>query len=313
MATIDETPVVAQSVRNYLEFLAKHPDGEEIQYRTPFETLINSLQMPNKHTIAIQEDRHSGIEVDGTPDFFVYEGEETLFKTLVGFIECKKPNHKLENLINSEQIKKYAKTCENIIITNYHHFILLQSGKQTHDITLSADPTGIQDFLNLLRDFYHYDYPYIRTKKTLVNALAAQSFYYSVSLRQFIADKNNENKPFYMKFKNLFEGYQQSINYHYELADFCDTYSQTLVYGLLLARLDTEEKLNEDKLDYLSNIPFEYKLLYEFLAQGYDMRIRALPTLIKIALTNHDEVGAMDIFYQYIVPNLKFAENLNPG
>ncbi|MDR1681469.1 MAG: hypothetical protein LBS12_06790 [Prevotellaceae bacterium] len=160
----------------------------------------------------------------------------------------------------------------------------MQEGKKQHDITLAADTKARLDFVTLLQDFYGYKYPYIKTKKTLVSALAAQSFYYSVALREYIADKTNAAESFYTKFRGLFGEYEKSINYHYELADFCDVYAQSLVYGLLLARLDTNEPLNEQKLNYLENIPDEYRLLYEFLEQGY--LIRHLPTEIKMALTN---------------------------
>jgi hypothetical protein len=117
-----------------------------------------------------------------------------------------------------------------------------------------------------------------------VYALATQSFYYSVALREFMRDKNNETKNFYAKFKALFTEYEKSINYHYDLADFCDIYSQSLVYGLLLARLDTNRLLNEKHLNYLQDIPYDYKLLYEFLSQAFENR--DLPVEIKIALTN---------------------------
>ncbi|MDR3297171.1 MAG: hypothetical protein LBS94_02935, partial [Prevotellaceae bacterium] len=169
---------IEQQVKTYLAYFAAHPNGEEIQYRTSFETLFNGLLLPftNKTSI-VQEDRRSGIDVDGTPDFFVYKNygttaearHATPLQSLVGFIECKKPSYNLEKLIGSEQIKKYSKTCENIIITNYLRFILLQGGKKIHDITLADDtnnannankginPLVIQKFENLLRDFYLYD------------------------------------------------------------------------------------------------------------------------------------------------------------
>ncbi|MDR3297096.1 MAG: hypothetical protein LBS94_02550, partial [Prevotellaceae bacterium] len=237
---------IEQQVKTYFAYFAQYPTGNEMLYRTPFETLFNGLQLPftNKTSI-VQEYRRSGIEVDGMPDFFVYKDAGTLFKSLVGFIECKKPSYNLDKLIGSEQIKKYSKTCENIIITDYYRFILLQGGKKIHDITLTADTKALLDFENLLRDFYLYDFPYINSKKTLASALAAQSFYYSVALREYIEDKQNETDSFYTKFKGLFSEYEKSINYYYQLADFCDIYAQSLVYGLLLARLDTGDPLNE--------------------------------------------------------------------
>ncbi|MDR0754062.1 MAG: hypothetical protein LBF04_01600 [Prevotellaceae bacterium] len=285
MANLSLISAIEPQVQTYLAYLAARPNGEEIEYRTSLETLFNTLQIPflNKTSI-VQEDRRSGIEIDGMPDFFVWDDANTLFKSLVGFIECKKPSYNIEKLIESEQIKKYSKTCENIIITNYRQFILLQKGKNLHNITLAADTRTLLDFVTLLQDFYNYKYPYINSKKTLITALAAQSFYYSVALRQYISDKNNETESFYTKFKGLFGEYEKSINYHYELADFCDVYAQSLVYGLLLARMDKGEQLNEQKLNYLENIPDEYRLLYEFLTQAYESRY--LPTEIKIALTN---------------------------
>ena len=276
---------ITPQVQDYLAYMAARPNGEEIEYRYCFEDLFKTLQLPfmNKTSI-VQEDRRSGIEMEGMPDFFVWNDADKIYKSLVGFIECKKPSYNIEKLIESEQIKKYSKTCENIIITNYHRFILLQKGKPVHDVELTNEPIAIQHFLNLLQDFYDYNYPYINTKKTLVATLAAQSFYYSVALREFIDDKTNGTDNFYIKFNGLFSEYEKSINYHYELADFCDIYAQSLVYGLLLARLDKGEQLNEQKLNYLDNIPNEYSLLYEFLVQAYDSRY--FPTEIKIALTN---------------------------
>ncbi|MCL2597904.1 MAG: hypothetical protein FWD66_09705 [Paludibacter sp.] len=276
---------IEPQVQTYLAYLAARPNGEEIEYRTPFETLFSTLKIPfMSKTSIVQEDRRSGIEISGMPDFFVWDDADTLFKSLVGFIECKKPSYNIEKLIDSEQIKKYSKTCENIIITNYKRFILLQKGKKLHDITLATDTKTLLDYITLLQDFYGYKYPYINSKKTLVAALAAQSFYYSVALQEYINEKANDAESFYTKFKGLFGEYEKSINFHYTLADFCDIYAQSLVYGLLLARLDRGEQLNEQKLNYLENIPDEYRLLYEFLTQAYENRY--LPTEIKIALTN---------------------------
>jgi len=124
----------------------------------------------------------------------------------------------------------------------------------------------------------------IKTKKELIDILASTSFYYSAALREFISDKTNKENSFYIRFNFLFTQFQSSINYHYELVDFCDVYSQSLVYGLMLARLDTGLSLDEAALDYLNRIPLEYGLLYEFLNQAWDNR--SFPTSIKTALVN---------------------------
>jgi hypothetical protein len=284
MAISDFHAMVKGAVKTYLDFMDANPGGEEIQYRTPLENLINAIKLPYRNFSIIQEDHHSGIEVAGTPDFFVYEDDHTLLKRLVGFIECKKPAYQLEKLIDSEQIKKYSRTCENMILTNYRRFILLQQSQIIKDIILANDTNAILDFQNLFLDFYQHEYPYINTKKKLAKTLAFQSFYYSVALREFIADPENSEDSFFIKFNGLFSEYQKSINYHYELPDFCDIYSQSLVYGLMLARIDTGKNLDEHDLEYLRLIPGDYKLLIEFLSQAYESR--NLPPSIKLALIN---------------------------
>ena len=281
------------AIDKYVDSIKNIPvkEAKEHTYRTPLENLINSIKFPTLNITPIHEGKAEKLDVDGTPDFFIYKDENTLFKTLVGFIECKKISYNLQQLIGSEQIKKYSKTSENIIITNYREFVLLQKGVVQKkvvilnpDLSIVEDENSYQNLINLLIDFYGYEYQYIKTKKSLISALATQSFYYSVALREYIEDKDNENDMFYYRFRSLFEDFQKSIQYHYELVDFCDIYAQSLVYGLLLSRLDTNELLDETKRNYLDGIPETYQLLYEFLESAYSNKF--LPPEIKVALTN---------------------------
>jgi hypothetical protein len=274
-------------IKKYLAHLEKYPDGNEIQYRTPFEVFFNELAktiVKNKELTIIQEPKRKNTETIGTPDFFVYENYGSPSEEFIGLIECKKPNTNLDKIKESEQIKNYTKTTDNIILTNYHRFILLRKDQKVYDVVLTRDHHSIQSFEELFRDFCQYDYPYINNKKTLVTELANQSFYYSVELRKFVKGKENEGEELYGKFNDLFERYPKSINYSYTLEDFCDIYSQSLVYGLLLARLDKDKKLDEVRLNYLEDIPSEYKLLYEFLAWAYEAR--ELPSKLKPVLIN---------------------------
>ncbi len=56
------------------------------------------------------------------------------------------------------------------------------------------------------------------------------------------------------------------MRYSYDIADFCDVYAQSLVYGFLLSRLVKSTEFHETKLDFLYEMPYEYRLLYEFLS-----------------------------------------------
>jgi transcriptional regulator CtsR len=259
---------VEQIIKKYLNYLSTHSHGEEMQHRTDFHNFFeNVTDAENIKVEIIQEDKHSIVKTIGTPDFFVYTRTEP--KKFIGFIECKTPSANLDKVKETEQIKNYQLTTDNIILTNYKRFILLHKDETQHDITLSGDATSINKFRNMLVAFYSYNYLHIKNKKTLVSELANQSFYYSTAIKEFVEAKENANENFYTKFNALYGEYKKSINYNYVLVDFCDIYAQSLVYGLMLARLDANNDLDEEKLNYLQDIPDEYKLLKEFLSQAY--------------------------------------------
>ncbi len=69
--------------------------------------------------------------------------------------------------------------------------------------------------------------------------------------------------------KKLFEDYSSTLHYKYTTTDFCDIYAQSLVYSLLISRLeDPKLKFSEEKTDYVSYIPEKFKILREFLENG---------------------------------------------
>ncbi|GHT15766.1 hypothetical protein AGMMS49573_03160 [Endomicrobiia bacterium] len=221
--------------------------------------------------------------------FFIYR---KVSKSLVGFVGCKKITADLKEIQQSEQIKKYSETIKNIIITNYRQFILLQEGKikaqaslLENNLEISEAPNSKQNLINLFMDFLSCDYPHIKTKKELVNALAKQSFYYSGELKRYMSNAGNESENFYRKFNELFKDFQVSMQYRYDIADFCGVYAQSLVYGLLLTRLTKSTEFDETKLDYLSEMPYEYRLLYEFLNMGCG-ESKYLPGIVVVALKN---------------------------
>jgi len=246
----------------------------EHTYRTALENLFNSISLKTKKIEVIHEE--SNKEYDGTPDFSIYENANDLFKKLVGFIECKKISYNLDKLISSAQIKKYAKSSSNIIITNYKEFILLQKKDnqlvEKHIINLLNGKEKVElesDFNNMILDFFKYEYSYIRTKKQLINELSTQSFIVSQNMRKIV--EKGLDVAYAQTIKKLFDEYSGTLHYSYTKADFCDIYAQSLVYSLLISRLeDPELKFNEDKSNYIQYIPRKFKILREFLENGYN-------------------------------------------
>ncbi len=281
----------------YIDEVARHGiDSKEHTHRTALENLINAVQKPLLPIQPIQEspDAQNYVQTDGTPDFFIYRDPDSLFKSLVGFIECKKPALELDNIITSNQLKKYTEVCPNIIITNYREFILLTNGaiaNPTTDRVLLinnnmqlADNTAMQRLVNLLFQFYQYNYEQIKNKTELAKHLARVSFYYAKSLREFLLEPLNKPHNYHKKLSKLLHDYGESMRYQFDETEFCDIFAQSLCYGLCIARIDTEKKLNEGEFDYLKFIPDEYKILMEFLRQAWEFKDSHFPTAIRANL-----------------------------
>lgn len=251
------------NLNEYIKLIDKHKEtATEHTFRTPLENLLNSQKLDDDISI-IHEAKKESAE-DGTPDFKVIKSDKSLFKKLIGYIECKKLDYDLDKLIDSKQITKYSKTSKNILITNYREFILLNDGK----IELKANIDNPVSIESIITSFFKYEYSFIKSSNKVIEVLATQSFYLATSLRDYIKDTNNAKTKFYTKLNSLYEEFGNSLNYNYSLDEFCDIYSQSLVYGLFIARLDNC-RFNETEKDPIINIPEYYSLLIEFLDTGY--------------------------------------------
>ncbi len=73
-----------------------------------------------QNKISIKQEPNNDKEGRGAPDFLITKDFLTL-----GYIENKRVNANLDNIITSDQILKYTKLSPNIILTDYLRFILL--------------------------------------------------------------------------------------------------------------------------------------------------------------------------------------------
>ncbi len=264
------------NLKDYSNFINQNSkNSTEHTFRTPLENLLNELKLDSD--IEIIHEAKKEIGEDGTPDFKVVKSDKTLFKKLIGYVECKKLNYDLDKLITSKQIEKYNKTSQNILITNYSDFILLNDGK----VSLRADISDEVAIKNIINNFFKYEYALIRSSTKIIEVLATQSFYLATTLRDYIKDDKNSIAKFYKKFNSLFKEFGNSINYNYSLDEFCDIYSQSLVYGLFIARLDGAI-FNELEKNPIMNIPEYYTLLIEFLDSGYQWFKRPIQVVMVI-------------------------------
>lgn len=133
----------------------------------------------------------------GIPDFSFMHKENS---GIIGLVEVKKIDTNLSPIVQSPQIKKYRKRCENIIITNYLDFILLKDGKIFERVTLRPDneikddfdinTIPVEAFAALFNTFLSQEPKGISTTRELAEQLAMRCH----DLREFLTQSIIQNK-----------------------------------------------------------------------------------------------------------------------
>jgi Predicted helicase len=230
-------------------------DYTEGTLRTPLENFIESL---DKNFDLIQEPKR--VQKLGAPDFKAFNKA-----VKIGYIETKDIDKNLDNELESEQIKKYRESIDNIILTNYSRFILLRNNQKLFDINLFGlsdlgslrhviTDEKIKDFLGMVDIFFTYRRQTIRSPKELANELSKKArLLKDLAKEQLEEDllkvKNNEEAS---SIYDFYEGLKELIK-DVNTDDCVDAYAQTITYSLFLAKTNCPDKL--DRSTAVSYIP----------------------------------------------------------
>lgn len=285
--------------------LATHAYNEH-SFRTHLENLLNAIKNDDK-TMIIHEPKAEIGQGNIRPDYKVYKRidskSELSYNALMGFIECKKWGEDLHSHISGKQIDKYLSICPNILLTNYNCFILISFGKKIAEVTLfpyglesnlfskGLDIAQITEFYNLLNDFFNASQVNIKSKAEVIKILSTQSFYLSIKLRESYQSQEKRTS-FHKFFEKTYETFRNITRYSFELEDFCDILAQSVVYGLLVAHLESQsingkeyKNIEITQLESFVNLlPKEFSLLSEFIY--FSIPSFYIPDSIAYALEN---------------------------
>lgn len=243
--------MVKKELGKYLKEIKKtYSDGDytEFTFRTSLENLIKNL---NSNYDLTQEPRR--IVKLGAPDFKAFLGSRK-----VGSIETKNLGENLDEVIQSEQIKKYVGSIDNIILTNYTRFILIRKGQNVMDFNLfsildlghfrhSIPDEKIEYFNQLCDEFFEYKIPTIKTAEELARELAKKAkLLKDIVKEQLIEDiTKEENKEMPSSIFDFYIGIKGLIK-DISIEDCADAYAQTVTYSLFLARKNSKGELNRE-------------------------------------------------------------------
>lgn len=231
----------------------KYKKGTELTSRTDFENFLNGIKP--KPSIKIFHDPKKHREISGKPDFRVEVNGLT-----IGYIETKAVDTDLDQIMNpkredreSEQLKKYLNISSNLLLTNYHEFLLFKNGKLAERqrlFYLSDSHLGrenIHKVETILNAFFTFSPEKVKNPEKLSELLAERTKLFRDFLTKFLEDGEESNfKKKLVGDDGLYQLMQKTLVEDLKKGEFVDAYVQTISYGLFLARLNSAEPIKKE-------------------------------------------------------------------
>ncbi|MEF3277387.1 type ISP restriction/modification enzyme [Campylobacter jejuni] len=242
-------------------------NDKEHTHRTALQNLLQAIKdnQDKQNKISIKQEPNNDKEGRGAPDFLITKDFLTL-----GYIENKRVNANLDNIITSDQILKYTKLSPNIILTDYLRFILLSlNDKNEIIICKEVKICSLDEIKSIVKNQSLLD-----TKTQELNELfsiffskipnpinSALDFANHLSLRtRILKDElllSNENEAILSLFNTFKETLYKELSYE----EFCDSFAQTLTYSLFLAKLNNDTTKEIDLNNAKKFIPKSFPLI----------------------------------------------------
>ncbi|EAH7198328.1 DNA methyltransferase [Campylobacter jejuni] len=255
-------------LKAYLENIKNiSTNDKEHTHRTALQNLLQAIKdnQDKQNKISIKQEPNNDKEGRGAPDFLITKDFLTL-----GYIENKRVNANLDNIITSDQILKYTKLSPNIILADYLRFILLSlNDKNEIIICKEVKICSLDEIKSIVKNQSLLD-----TKTQELNELfsiffskipnpinSALDFANHLSLRtrilkdELLLSSKNET------LLSLFNTFKETLYKELSYEEFCDSFAQTLTYSLFLAKLNNDTAKEIDLNNAKKFIPKSFPLI----------------------------------------------------
>lgn len=228
---------------------------------TPFETYITSIEKDLKGGKATEHTYRSAIEhlmeslargiaasndpkhiECGAPDFIVEKGRVPL-----GYVETKDVDVDLNKIEKSDQMKRYLKALNNLILTDYLEFRWYVNGEKKLTVKvaevgakgkLTIHPEAEENITNLFQDFYSTETPTVTNSKELASRLAGVTHF----IRDRITDAlQGGDESIQKALQARYNAFRELLLPALKPEEFADLYAQAMTYGLFAAKLSAPE------------------------------------------------------------------------
>ena len=231
----------------YLLALRKTPVDEKTEHtdRLALETLLQAFADDASSGVSVQHEPKRVVD-KGAPDFKI-----TKSGLILGYVENKAIGENLDKVLKSDQIRRYKSLSQNIILTDYLHFVWInKDGIQRETLCTATDLEGSKFRLHedrvaavskLLQGFFSTAPEGIGRAQQLALALAKRSKLLHDYLGEELVRQQREHTE--GRLYGLFQIFRDQIFHELTLNEFADAFAQMLAYGLFLARLNSGSNL----------------------------------------------------------------------
>ena len=216
----------------------------EHTYRSSLEALMESFE---RGIEASNDPKH--IEC-GAPDFIVEKR-----KVPLGYVETKDVGAGLDKIEKTDQMKRYLKALNNLVLTDYLEFRWYVNGERKRTVRVAEvgkhdrlvlQPNAEASLAQFFKDFYATETPTVRTARELATRLADVTHYIRDRIVEVLkSDLTPTPTPVRRgvsdAFQKRYEAFRELLLPALKEEEFADLYAQTMTYGLFAAKLSAPE------------------------------------------------------------------------
>jgi type I restriction-modification system DNA methylase subunit len=178
----------------------------------------------------------------GAPDFIIEKR-----KVPLGYVETKIIGENLGRIEKSDQMKRYLKALNNLILTDYLEFRWYVNGEKKRRVRMAeigkndrlvVDPKAEENLTQFFRDFYATETPTVSNPKELAIRLSGVTHFIR---EQIIAVLKSGDPALQSALQKRYNAFKDLLLPALKQEEFADLYAQTMTYGLFAAKLSAPE------------------------------------------------------------------------
>ncbi len=255
MKIVELVQAYAKEIEN--QFMTGH--AKEHAYRPALERLMSSFE----DVVAVNDPKRSA---HGNPDFiFLKRSHQSI---ILGYAEAKDIDVSLDKTEKTNQMSRYA-GYQNLYLSNYLEFRFFQNGIKYQTVSIGAIHNGRlvfkQEAFGQLADelaqFLSLPPESIKSGKRLAEIMGAKARRIRDNVAIYLKHEENEQN---LELEKIYGLMKELLVHDLSPDKFADMYSQTLVYGLFVARYNDSTPDSFTRSEARDLVPASNPFLREF-------------------------------------------------